>query len=70
MRHSAALKRRRQEFWEIFLENVPPKMPKDTPPETLERIIAYAWLAFVSGYNAGANDFKKDRVQGPTGRKK
>jgi hypothetical protein len=61
MRHSMAEKRQMHDSYDKFIKNNPPRMPSDFSHKDYRRVVDYAHVAFVVGYNTAMNDFLRPR---------
>lgn len=62
MKHGRKEKLRRIELFNKFIEANPPKMPASFSHNEYKRIVKYAQVAFVTGYNTGENDICRART--------
>lgn len=65
MKHGRQEKLRRAALFKRFVESNPPKMPKNFSHAAYKRMVNYAWVAFVTGYNTGENDVCRGRMLSP-----
>lgn len=61
MKHTALQKRRRITLFKAFVKANPPKMPEKFTHKEYKRVVSYAKIAFVTGYNTGENDVCRGR---------
>lgn len=60
MHHRLKDRQARGDAWRKFLDNNPPRMPKDFTHSEYKRIVSYARVAFLSGFYSGMNYLWKD----------
>ena len=59
MKHGAAEKLRRITAYKVFVKENPPSMPADFSNKDYKRVVNYARVAFITGWNSGINDMVK-----------
>jgi hypothetical protein len=55
-KHTRAERRRRLAAFKAFVKANPPEMPSDFSNKDYKRVVKYACVAFVTGWNSGIND--------------
>jgi len=59
VKHTRAEQRRRAKAFTLFVKANPPRMPESFSHRDWRRVVAYARVAFVTGWNSGVHDVEK-----------